>query len=115
MFVCFNSNICTGKVAVIRLMYPGTNKYHCHCPNTKLNCAYPGNAISAAFYVLVNGIQQNCDGYPDHEVILSNDVLVLTVNATASSVNGNNYICTAVYADRSTATSESWTLAKYEG
>lgn len=115
MFVCFNSNICTGKLAVIHRMYPETEEYHCHCPNTMLQCIYPGNAIIAGFYVVVNGVQQNCDGYPGHEVNLDNNALFLTVNATVSSVNGNNYICTAVYADRSTATSEIWTLPGREG
>ena len=115
IFVCFNSNICTDKVAVIHQIYPRTDDYHCHCPNTRLSCTYPGTAISEAFYVLVNGFQHNCNGYTDHEVKLSNGALFLTVNATDSSVNGNNYICTAVYEDKSTATSEIWTLADYEG
>ena len=96
-------------------MYPETEDYYCHCPNTKLNCTYPENTIVAGFYVLVNGIQQNCNGYPNHEVNSVNNALVLTVNGTAPSVNGNNYTCTAVYEDGSTATSKSWTLAEYEG
>lgn len=115
MFVCFNSNTCTGKVAVIEQMYPETKEYHCHCPNTMLKCTFPENATIAGFYVLVNGIQLNCVGYPNHEVQSSNGVLVLTVNATDSSVSGNSYICTAVYADRSNARSGIWTLPEYEG
>ena len=96
-------------------MYPETEEYHCHCPNTVLKCTYPGNAFIAGFYVLINGIQQNCDGYPNHDVKLFNNALVLTVNATDSSVSGNRYICTTVYANRSIATSETWTLAESEG
>lgn len=103
-----------GKVPEIYPMYPETNEYYCHCPNTKLMCNFTEDAITAGFYVLVNGIQQNCDGYPDHEVDLVNNALILTVNATDLSVDGNNYICTAVNADWSTATSEIWTLPKSE-
>ena len=110
---------CTGKVAVIHQVYPETEEYRCHYPAATLTCTFPGGPFVAGWYVFIDGIQQNCDGYSNHLVDATNmtsGVLVLQMNNTRQQGLENNiYSCTAVYSDGSSADSGTVTLPPFEG
>lgn len=109
--------VCAGEVANIERMFPGTDLYRCHCPSTTLNCTFPRSPIAAAWYVLVDEVLQNCNGYDDH-FVNSTDMemgsLVLMVNNTGVS-QSNIYSCATVYGDGSSARSMPLMLPRYEG
>lgn len=117
LYHTFCCSLCAGKVANITQVFPETNQYRCHCPSTILKCTFPESSITAAWYVLVNGVLQNCNGYPNHSVD-STDVemgtLVLSVNDTSLS-QINIYSCAAVYGDGSSAQSMPFMLPRYGG
>lgn len=104
-----------GKVATIQHVYPETEDYRCHCPSIRLNCTFPEGALVASWYVFANGTQENCNGYPQHEVETSSGGLLLVVNNTRQlDQESNIYSCTAVYSDGSTAESNTMVLPPYE-
>ena len=102
-----------GKVARIQRVFPGTEKYRCHCPAVMLNCTFPEGALVATWFVFANGILENCDGYFQHQVENRDGGLLLVVNNT-EQLESNIYSCTAVYSDGSTAESNTMVLPPYE-
>lgn len=111
-----NLSVVQSKVATVEQVYPPEVEYRCHCPAIEFMCIFPEGALVANWFVsTASGEQYNCDDYDNHHVETGNGRLSLKMNSTTSqSLEGNEYSCTAVYSDSTTAESGTVTLPTIE-
>lgn len=113
----FCSRLCLGPMAEIERMFPNQGDYRCHCPSITLRCKFDPDPLVATWYVLANGVQENCDGYNNHDVDatkLKNGILDLHIN-NSEGLDDFVYSCIAVRKDGSTQESTTRKVPSLEG